>query len=172
MKYRKKPLTVEAEQFWPDERPWPAGVEASDDTDIRSTTGYLIGTLEGRHEVTPGDFIITGVAGERYPCKPRIFEATYEPVDGAVAEDGPPGAAVVDHPRCGNCDCFEPAGASLYGPPPEHGECRRHGPTFCYEAEQNGNPYGYWPMVRAGDWCGEHTDLREWIEQPKGDEHA
>ena len=41
-----------------------------------------IDTLEGGHIVCPGDWIITGVKGERYPCKPDIFEATYE----AVAE--------------------------------------------------------------------------------------
>lgn len=37
-----------------------------------------IDTLEGGHTVCPGDWIITGVAGELYPCKPDIFEATYE----------------------------------------------------------------------------------------------
>jgi len=40
-----------------------------------------IDTLEGGHIVCPGDWIITGVAGEMYPCKPAIFEATYEPVE-------------------------------------------------------------------------------------------
>jgi len=39
-----------------------------------------IDTLEGGHIVCPGDFIITGVAGEHYPCKPDIFTATYEAV--------------------------------------------------------------------------------------------
>jgi len=39
-----------------------------------------IDTLEGGHTVCPGDWIITGVKGEMYPCKPDIFEATYEPV--------------------------------------------------------------------------------------------
>lgn len=38
-----------------------------------------IDTLEGGHIVCPGDYIITGVQGERYPCKPDIFAATYEP---------------------------------------------------------------------------------------------
>jgi hypothetical protein len=38
-----------------------------------------IDTLEGGHTVCPGDWIITGIAGERYPCKPDIFAATYEP---------------------------------------------------------------------------------------------
>ena len=37
-----------------------------------------IDTLEGGHIVCPGDWIITGIKGERYPCKPDIFEATYE----------------------------------------------------------------------------------------------
>lgn len=39
-----------------------------------------IDTLEGGHIVCPGDFVITGVKGERYPCKPDIFAATYEAV--------------------------------------------------------------------------------------------
>jgi len=40
-----------------------------------------IDTLEGGHTVCPGDFIITGVKGERYPCKPDIFAATYDAVE-------------------------------------------------------------------------------------------
>lgn len=41
-----------------------------------------IDTLEGGHIVCPGDWIITGLLGERYPCKPKAFEAKYEPVIG------------------------------------------------------------------------------------------
>ena len=44
-----------------------------------------IDTLEGGHVVCPGDFVITGVKGERYPCKPDIFEATYELVEEGEA---------------------------------------------------------------------------------------
>lgn len=40
-----------------------------------------IDTLEGGHNVCPGDWIIKGVKGEFYPCKPDIFELTYEPAD-------------------------------------------------------------------------------------------
>ena len=47
--------------------------------DIMHNHGW-IDTLEGGHIVCPGDWIITGVAGENYPCKPSIFEATYEAV--------------------------------------------------------------------------------------------
>ena len=43
-----------------------------------------IDTLEGGHIVCPGDWIIKGVKGEYYPCKPDIFEATYEPVGGTT----------------------------------------------------------------------------------------
>ena len=44
-----------------------------------------IDTLEQGHRVCPGDWIITGVKGERYPCKPDIFEATYEPVASPIS---------------------------------------------------------------------------------------
>ena len=43
-----------------------------------------IDTLEGGHIVCPGDWIITGVRGENYPCKPDIFKKTYEKVGGIV----------------------------------------------------------------------------------------
>jgi hypothetical protein len=46
---------------------------------IRMHEHGWIDTLEGGHNVCPGDWIITGVAGERYPCKPAIFAETYEP---------------------------------------------------------------------------------------------
>ena len=44
-----------------------------------------IDTLEGGHIVCPGDYIITGVKGERYPCKPDVFAASYEVVENEVA---------------------------------------------------------------------------------------
>lgn len=59
MKYRKKPVIVEAYQ-----------------TDKE----FVISTLEGDMKASVGDYIITGVNGEQYPCKPDIFEKTYEPV--------------------------------------------------------------------------------------------
>lgn len=75
MKFRKKPVTVEAEQFWPDKKPWPTGVVS----EVSSAgISFRIHTLEGVMIVRPGDWIITGVNGERYPCKPDIFEKTYD----------------------------------------------------------------------------------------------
>lgn len=58
-KYRKRPVVIEAHQA------------------IETTK---IETLEGVMTANPGDWIITGVNGERYPCKPDIFAKTYEPV--------------------------------------------------------------------------------------------
>ncbi len=74
-KFRKKPVVIEANRFDPAEEPWH-GVFLAEGC----PTGYRIHTLEGVHDVTPGDWVITGVKGERYPCKPDIFEMTYDPV--------------------------------------------------------------------------------------------
>ena len=83
-KYRKKPVVIEAEQFHVDREPWPEGVEEDYEREgLQGVAGnarfYGMKTLEGWYQVTPLDWIITGVKGERYPCKPDIFEATYEP---------------------------------------------------------------------------------------------
>lgn len=90
MKYRKKPVVIEAFKY---------------DGDLKDSSGefyapawawhaYMVGvmfysteepwelyikTLEGTHHVSVGDYIIQGVNGELYPCKPDIFEKTYEP---------------------------------------------------------------------------------------------
>ncbi|KKK95900.1 hypothetical protein LCGC14_2668150 [marine sediment metagenome] len=94
MKFRKKPVVIEAEQFLKDKLPYPDGVYVGGS--YCSTQGgeewcelhqlhhliphYKIDTLEGLHIVSHCDWIITGVQGERYPCKPDIFEQTYEEV--------------------------------------------------------------------------------------------
>jgi hypothetical protein len=76
MKFRKKPVVIEATQWFKDgDHP-----EVREDNETRPGFGW-IDTLEGGHIVTPGDWIITGVKGEHYPCKPEIFAATYEPAE-------------------------------------------------------------------------------------------
>lgn len=75
--FRKKPVVIEAMQLtsgtqartamWCHGVPTPGGE-------------VVIGTLEGAMTANPGDWVIKGVKGEFYPCKPDIFEATYEPV--------------------------------------------------------------------------------------------
>ena len=72
--YRKKPVVIEATQ-WFKMGDHPAVI----DFGIHVEGCGWVNTLEGGHVVTPGDWIITGVKGEHYPCKPDIFEATYEP---------------------------------------------------------------------------------------------
>ena len=47
---------------------------------VQEEGGFIIPTLEGNMKATFGDYIIKGIKGEFYPCKPDIFEATYEPV--------------------------------------------------------------------------------------------
>lgn len=79
-KFRKKPVVIEATQ-WFTEGDHPAVLRAPLD---QCPSGFVlyrdgwIQTLEGGHIVSPGDWIITGVQGEHYPCKPDIFALTYE----------------------------------------------------------------------------------------------
>lgn len=89
-KYRKKPVEVEAIQWRPYE------MLLKDVMDFMGVTGdmakegilsigkdrvhLIIRTLEGDMTVSDGDYIIKGIKGEFYPCKPDIFEATYEAV--------------------------------------------------------------------------------------------
>ncbi len=79
-KFRKKPVVIEAVQF-----------TGGNQSEIISFAGkvakmegtlkhLIIKTLEGRMSVTAGDWVIKGVKGEYYPCKPDIFEATYEAI--------------------------------------------------------------------------------------------
>jgi hypothetical protein len=82
-KYRKKPVVIEA---------WQLTLENSEDLmamvggrhwsrpPLRQVTGLIVPTLEGEHQASFGDFIIRGVKGEFYPCKPDIFAATYDAV--------------------------------------------------------------------------------------------
>lgn len=97
MKYRKKPVVIDAFKYEGDLKKsdggycvpdWAAAAFESgvmhhyspykypDDT----TLELFIDTLEGTHHVSVGDYIIKGVNGELYPCKPDIFEKTYEKV--------------------------------------------------------------------------------------------
>jgi hypothetical protein len=75
--FRKKPVVIEARQLMHDSYDevidWCGGKIHQ--------RGIVIETLEGDHLALMGDYIIKGVAGEFYPCKPDIFEATYEAVD-------------------------------------------------------------------------------------------
>ena len=90
MKYRKKPVVIEAFK-------WTGGPDQTEDPEwvveaIMNGTIWFndvgtpectmeIATLEGNHIASVGDYIIKGVQGEIYPCKPDIFQQTYEKAD-------------------------------------------------------------------------------------------
>jgi hypothetical protein len=78
--YRKKPVVIEAFEFRAGEQRSEVASDVVAGV-VRYTEGgtMLIKTLEGVMEAQPGDWIIRGVKGELYPCKPDIFAATYEP---------------------------------------------------------------------------------------------
>ena len=107
MKYRKKPIVIEAFQIKKpivieafqmtrtrrdDNSDWPEWLDCAwqmvpgegalfIDADDPAQERLVIGTLEGVHRVQWNDWIIRGVKGELYPCKPDIFAATYESVE-------------------------------------------------------------------------------------------
>ncbi len=84
MKYRKKPVVIDAVE-------WKVTSESFDEIRAMGTDRHVIWhtvhgtlsipTLEGNMTAKRGDMIIKGVRGELYPCKPDIFEQTYEPVE-------------------------------------------------------------------------------------------
>ena len=84
-KFRKKPVVIEAVQ----NRDNPSEIAVFFGDGPSSRFGYKAGvwsisTLEGVMDAQPGDWIIKGIAGEFYPCKPSIFDQTYEAViDGS-----------------------------------------------------------------------------------------
>ena len=88
--YRKKPVVIEAMRVgrttYPDALEWmhDHGAETASGSMMSGDVEILIPTLEGVMTARVGDWIIRGVAGEFYPCKAAIFEATYEAVEVAV----------------------------------------------------------------------------------------
>lgn len=85
--YRKKPVVVEALRFTTNNEPDNLTMEKivnwiNDNQKVawHNGTDIYIDTLEGEMRATVGDYIIKGVNGEFYPCKPDIFEKTYEDV--------------------------------------------------------------------------------------------
>ena len=81
MKFRKKPVVIEAEQFTHENKDRCFNFINGNRYADRSADGQpilRIDTLEGEMTAQIGDWIIKGVKGEFYPCKPDIFEATYE----------------------------------------------------------------------------------------------
>lgn len=88
MKFRKKPVVIDAWKWEKNGDVPEANTQPIDTDDNWKCSGCgrpanehnNCPTLEGWHIVCPGDWIIKGIKGEFYPCKPDIFEATYEQV--------------------------------------------------------------------------------------------
>jgi hypothetical protein len=89
-KYRKKPVVIEAVQWTGDNfKKIQEMLKEADEKRVimphpnedKEVQSLLIVTLEGEMRADKGDYIIKGVKGEIYPCKPDIFEKTYEPVE-------------------------------------------------------------------------------------------
>ena len=89
MRYRKKPVVIDAWPWakYPSEAPVHGQPDIYPADAVCTTCEYPISrhlrcdTLEGQHIVCPGDWLIRGIKGEFYPCKPDIFAATYESVE-------------------------------------------------------------------------------------------
>ena len=80
MKYRKKPVVIDAIQFIGENHNKIADFIGSAGCRAHSTCSITISTLEGAMNASKDDYIIKGVNGEFYPCKPDIFHKTYEAV--------------------------------------------------------------------------------------------
>lgn len=97
MKYIKKPLVIEAFKYGYDEIPeWVDGdkciehqpVQLNLDSEKTFLDNFMIiHTSEGHMRADKGDYVIKGIKGEIYPCKPDIFEATYNKVPDEIEED-------------------------------------------------------------------------------------
>lgn len=103
--YRKKPVVIEAVQFQSDWRDatmafprWLADAIASGAVDLDAKPGFaVIETIDGTMTANDSDWIIKGVKGELYPCKPDIFEATYVPADAAAPDVADLAKAIVSN---------------------------------------------------------------------------
>lgn len=87
--FRKKPIVIKAVQWhgnnWTEIAVFHRGDDFLTEQQEDGSRNLLIRTLEGTMSALPGDWVIEGVKGEVYPCKPDIFEATYEPAEALVA---------------------------------------------------------------------------------------
>lgn len=83
-KFRKKPVEIDAVQFTGSNciecLAFMGERDGCNNMEVHTTDFPIIHTLEGDMTASPGDWIICGVKGEFYPCKPDIFAATYDPV--------------------------------------------------------------------------------------------
>jgi hypothetical protein len=154
MKFRKKPVVIEAVRWDGEHKTLKApeleglrwkGVESSDHS-------LIIETLEGDHKAMVGDYIIKGVKGEFYPCKPDIFAATYESAE-------PTGVSLIADERA--------AHPTREGWTPEHDDQHDRGEmveaSICYAAQTlNPRPVARWPW--GGQWWKPKDPIRNLVK--------
>lgn len=170
--YQKKPTVVEAFQMTKERRAdppgWPSWLIEAWQKDIaeagaffpRAAAGILeageglqvfIRTLAGVREVSWGDYIIQGVKGEIYPCKPDIFELTYDPVESTT--EGHP-ASRPENVRCETCVFWEPPCTSGENIPLQDGFCNLQPVT---------------PPKPLNSWCSHHRTTWPTFWRPNHD---
>lgn len=149
-RFRKKPVVIEAFQWFP-EMGECGGIKMVPPVEISGRSQglslppyYVIDTLEGQLTVSPGDWIITGVNGERYPCKPDIFEKTYDYVEEKET-----------HPQrcCAVCSHGNPCAENRY-------QCRLNPPVTVISESREGT-FSWWPEVGPSDFCGKFENVNE-----------
>lgn len=112
LNFRKRPVVIQAVQWTgenlrevicftdgpPDARSTHASMKWEEYCDLVKSDGLKIYTLEGKMSADVGDWIIKGVKGEHYPCKPDVFELTYEPARAQLPSQGGETSAEGDRP--------------------------------------------------------------------------
>jgi hypothetical protein len=187
MRYRKKPVEVDATRWWRNGDHPDDGTADSEGAVVRyyrtpprddagdvDPNGWLEGPRPhydlpdtrrpnctaimndhgwidipgGGHTVCPGDFIITGVAGERYPCEPSIFAVTYEPVDNPLANLPAPRWDGIER-GAGNGSEFDRRAAGARPDPQDVRQVETVAHTIaCYSYPDN-EPFPYSDLARA-----------------------
>jgi hypothetical protein len=170
--FRKKPVVIEAVRIIPPSLERPVGNHTEVVDHFCATArvhprGFTIPTLEGDMVADFGDWIIRGVKGEFYPCKPDIFAATYEPASGPGEREGERAPRNHNPWRCSRC------GFAFPGPPPDGvvtvrcPSCRGHAfpeappprtetepaPSICLGCSL------YEPPDRCGHWLNTTTPI-------------
>ena len=121
--FRKRPIVIEAVQWnGLDEQAVADFVGTDRDLVTNHEGAMFIQTLEGKMRADTGDWIIRGVKGELYPCKPDIFDATYEGIHGDAVRRGTDRETMT-----GMIDYLKTEPGGIYSPAPEGDDTAKPG---------------------------------------------
>jgi hypothetical protein len=182
LQFRKKPVVIEAIQ-WPGCRfldaPPQWFIDAMHKTPgesgflMRIGDDIFIETLEGRMRAEPGDWIIRGIKGEIYPCKPEIFEASYERADRAQPEgeapQAEPVASVTDKYSRGGyndeIDVLLRVGTKLYAHPPAAILSPLCGAQHAESGASDLDAFGAWKSYPLPDLNSDGHFDKDWLHR-------